>query len=167
MAIFDRDGTLIVDRGYLSDPDGVALLPGAGATLAALKARGYRLCLAINQSGIGRGMYGVAACAAVTRRLEALAGVAFDAVEICPHRPDEGCACRKPRPAMLERLLARLGCDRRGSFMAGDKQSDIEAGRACGLRTVWCDFGGGGRAGAIADRVVRDLPAILDCLEND
>lgn len=158
-AVFlDRDGTVIADRGYLADPDGVSLLPGAGEALAALAHAGFKLIIVSNQSGIGRGLFPAEAVHAQHRRLgELLAafGVKLDAAVFCPHTPDDGCACRKPSPAMILAQAQALDIDVKASFMVGDKHSDVLAGKAAGCRTVFL----GAAPDADADRTVRDLAA--------
>jgi len=92
--LLDRDGTVIEDRHYLSDPSGVALLPGAAAGLAALAAAGARLFLVTNQSGIGRGYFTEADLHACNARLSDLLrghGVCLADTAFCPHGPDDGC----------------------------------------------------------------------------
>lgn len=130
----DRDGTLIVDVGYPRDPARVALLPGVGAALRALAAR-YALVIVSNQSGLARGRISPDEAAAVHARVvEAFAaeGVRFDGSYYCPHGPDDGCPCRKPAPGMLRQAAADLGLDLAASVMVGDKEADVEAGRAAG-----------------------------------
>jgi D-glycero-D-manno-heptose 1,7-bisphosphate phosphatase len=139
-AVFDRDGTLIQDAGYLSDPEGVILLEGVKTTLNLLKKAKFRLAMVSNQSGIGRGMFNESDCIEVNQRLEELLELKFDAIEYCPHRPGEGCRCRKPSPYLIQKVLDDLECDTRMSFFAGDKRSDIEAGNDAGVRTIWCNF---------------------------
>jgi D-glycero-D-manno-heptose 1,7-bisphosphate phosphatase len=154
----DRDGTIIADRGYLDTVEGVCLLPGAGTALANLAGAGLLLVIVTNQSGIGRGFFDRQMVDAQHRRLgELLApyGVRLAAVEVCPHRPDEGCDCRKPQTGMLERAARRLDVDLRRSFMVGDKASDMAAGRAAGCVTVLI----GQKAEADVDLCCRDLPA--------
>ncbi len=138
-AIFlDRDGTLIVDRGYLADPDGVELLPGVGESLARLRQAGFLLVVATNQSGIGRGRFDQAAVAAQHRRLRELLsayGVGLAAIEVCPHTPEDGCDCRKPASGLLRRAADDLDIDLAASYMIGDKDSDVLAGAQVGCRT--------------------------------
>jgi D-glycero-D-manno-heptose 1,7-bisphosphate phosphatase len=139
----DRDGTLIRDTGYPSDPAAVELLPGVVRALSSARARGYALVVVSNQSGVGRGIIAPDAAAAVQARVEELfarEGVIFDAVRFCFHHPDEGCACRKPEPGMLIDAAAALGLDLAMSVMVGDKPSDVQAGVRAGARGV--RFGG-------------------------
>lgn len=164
-ALFDRDGTLMADSGYISDPEEVVLMPGARACVHALKKRSYIVALVTNQSGIRRGFFSESDFWSVTKRLEELLGMPFDAVEMCPHHPDDQCRCRKPSPYMLRKILDDHGCRAEGSFYAGDKRSDIEAGNRCGVRTFWCNFGSpeeNERADDIADITVTSLEEILE-----
>ncbi len=134
----DRDGTLIVDAHYARDPARVQLLPGAAAALAALPAE-VALVIVTNQSGIARGLISPAEAAAVqaeVARQFAAAGVRFAAVEVCPHAPDAGCACRKPAPGLLRAAAAARGIDLARSVMIGDRASDVAAGHAAGCRAA-------------------------------
>lgn len=135
----DRDGTLIVDRDYLGDPDGVELLPGVGAALRKAREAGFLLVVVSNQSGVGRGYFPESAIAAVNARMaEYLAeeGVEIDGFYHCPHRPDEGCSCRKPEPGMIEAAVHDLGIDASASFVIGDKESDVLLAKYTGARGV-------------------------------
>lgn len=135
-AFLDRDGVINVDHGYVGQVERFELAPGAAAGLRLLCDNGYLLVVVTNQSGIGRGYYGLADFAAVTRHMEgelAAAGVHIAHVAFCPHLPDAGCSCRKPRPGMILDSAARLGIDPALSVMIGDSSSDIAAGRAAGV----------------------------------
>jgi D-glycero-D-manno-heptose 1,7-bisphosphate phosphatase len=157
-AVFvDRDGTVIEDPGYLSDPESVRLVPGAADALRELGDRGFRLVVVSNQSGIARRLISEEQAAAVHERFVAeLArrGVRLDGVRYCPHAPDAGCACRKPLPGLLVEAAEELGVDLARSFMVGDKQSDVEAGRRAGCRTILLAPDGDGVA--VSDHVARD-----------
>src|SRR2546421_197502 len=104
----DRDGTVIVERHYLSEPREVELLHGAASGLQRLRDLGLGLILVTNQSAIGRGMFDHERLALIHDRLKELLaehGVSFDGIFYCPHIPSEGCACRKPRTAMAREYL--------------------------------------------------------------
>lgn len=136
-AFLDRDGTLIMERHYLADPDGVELLPGAALALRALRAAGYALVVVTNQSGIARELIRPAEYEAVQRRLdEVLAeeGVALDGVYHCPHHPDYTgpCACRKPGLALYRRAELEFGLDLAGSIYIGDREGDVLPALALG-----------------------------------
>ncbi|NOY82689.1 MAG: HAD family hydrolase [Kiritimatiellaeota bacterium] len=139
-AVFlDRDGTLVADRGYLADPEGIELLPGVAEGLAALLKAGFLLVVVTNQSGVGRGMFPMTAVEAQHQRLKQLLTdqhVELAGIEVCPHCPEDHCDCRKPAPGMLLRAARRLHLDLDSSFLVGDKCSDIQAGAAVGCRGV-------------------------------
>jgi D-glycero-D-manno-heptose 1,7-bisphosphate phosphatase len=164
-AVFlDRDGTVMEDVGYPRDPETVRLLPGATAALAALQAAGFALVIVSNQSGIGRRIITAEQARAVHERfVSKLAGdgVTIDAFRYCPHAPEEGCDCRKPRPDMLLNAAAELGLDLSRSTMIGDRASDLEAGRAAGARTILLGDRDHPAAGA-ADHVAGDWSSVAD-----
>lgn len=134
--LLDRDGTLIDDPGYIHEPAIVRLLPGVRDALDRLEAAGFVLAIISNQSGIGRGYYGVEDFRAVNRRLVELAGDRFAAIYHCPHVPGEGCPCRKPGTELLVRAAADLDLDLANSWMVGDRESDVLAGLAAGCGVV-------------------------------
>lgn len=147
-ALLDRDGTIIVERDYLSDPALVALEAGAAAGLRAMAAAGYALVVLTNQSGIARGYFDRAAADAVNARvaeLLAAEGVTIEGWYVCPHAPGDGCDCRKPRPGLALQAAAALGLDLARSWMIGDKRSDIALADAIGARGVLVATGHGGR----------------------
>ena len=135
----DRDDTIVPDRDHLDNVEGIELLEGAGEALRAMKELGFKLVLITNQSGVGRGYFPesmVHAQHAKLGQLLAEFGVAFDAIRFCPHRPTDGCECRKPRPGMLLDAGRELGTDYERSWMIGNSESDMAAGRAAGCRTI-------------------------------
>jgi D,D-heptose 1,7-bisphosphate phosphatase len=146
-AVFlDRDGTLIVNRHYGSDPGGIELLAGVAEGLRKLREAGYKLVLVSNQSGVARGYFDEGAVARMHDRLQRMLnrhGAALDGLEYCPHHP-EGimppyaieCACRKPAPGMLLRAARKHSVNLSASWMVGDIETDVEAGRRAGTRTV-------------------------------
>jgi D-glycero-D-manno-heptose 1,7-bisphosphate phosphatase len=131
-AVFlDRDGTLIVERHYLSDPRQVELLGDAGRALSRLQDRGLRLFIVTNQSGIGRGYYTVTDMVRVNERLLEL--LALDAVRIeriyfAPEEPDQPSRGRKPSPQFLFDARDEYGLDLSRSYLIGDKLIDLECG---------------------------------------
>jgi len=171
-AVFlDRDGTLLVDPGYLRRPEDVRLLPGAAEAVARLN-RGHLLVVIVtNQSGMARGLYGVAEFAAVQHRLTDLLathGARIDGTYYCPHHPDVSgaCGCRKPGVRLFEEAAAALGIDFRRSWFVGDKASDVEPAFALGGRGLLVETGEGSHhaaaARALGVPVVPDLAAAAD-----
>ncbi|MBG0741218.1 HAD family hydrolase [Paeniglutamicibacter antarcticus] len=129
--LFDRDGTLVVDEPYNSDPELVIPVPGAVAAVAAVRRAGLRTGVLTNQSGIARGLLTAAQVQAVNRRVDDLFG-AFDVWEFCPHGPDTGCRCRKPAPGMIFAACSQLGITPSRTAYIGDIGSDIGAAHAAG-----------------------------------
>lgn len=128
-AFLDRDGTVIIDKHFLSDPDKLELIPGAAAALRRLQDAGYRLIIVTNQSGIGRGHFGETEYRAVhARLLEVLERehVTLAGTYHCPHAPgDPLCDCRKPSPVLYERAARELGVDPARSLYIGDRWHDV------------------------------------------
>lgn len=174
-AVFlDRDGTLVVERGYLTDPADIELLPGVPEALLRLRAAGFLLVVVSNQSGVGRGFFSAATVHAAMARLRGALrerGVELDAIYFCPHRPDAGCACRKPGTGLLERAAEDLAISLPRSVMVGDKRLDAETGRRAGGRGLLVRTGygrdeeqqvAGGDPRVAPDAVVADLGAAAD-----
>ncbi|WP_225827417.1 HAD-IIIA family hydrolase [Streptomyces naphthomycinicus] len=133
--LFDRDGTLVADVPYNGDPGRVRLLPGAAAAVALARALGLATGVVSNQSGIGRGLLTTEQVHRVNERADALLG-GLDTWVFCPHAPDTGCACRKPRPGLVLTAAARLGVEPAACLVIGDVAADVLAARAAGARGV-------------------------------
>lgn len=162
--ILDRDGTIIVERHYLSDPAQVELIEGAAEGVRHLQAMGLGLVVLTNQSAIGRGMFDAARLEAVHRRMRELLkaeGIQLDGVYVCPHRPEDACACRKPKAGLLERAASALHFDAGESFVIGDKACDMALGRQVGAVTLLVRTGYGAQVAedsmVKADYIVDDL----------
>jgi D-glycero-D-manno-heptose 1,7-bisphosphate phosphatase len=133
--LFDRDGTLVADVPYNGDPTAVVPMPTVQIALAALRRHGLRTGVVTNQSGIGRGALSWDEVARVNERVEELLGP-FDVWRVCPHTPDDRCACRKPAPGMVRSAAAALGLPLSRIAVVGDIGSDIAAALAAGARAV-------------------------------
>jgi D-glycero-D-manno-heptose 1,7-bisphosphate phosphatase len=171
--ILDRDGTIIVERHYLSDPTGVELLPGAAEGLRRLKGLNAALIVVTNQSAVGRGLLTPDRLDSIHRRLEELLaaeGIRLDGIYVCPHTPDDACQCRKPLPGLLHQAARDLGFDPRDSFVIGDKLCDLDLGRQTGATTLLVRSGYGQQladAGtASADYIVDDLTEAAQVVER-
>jgi histidinol-phosphate phosphatase family protein len=135
-AFLDRDGTIIVERDYLGDPDGVMLEAGAAEGLRALANAGFRLVVVSNQSGVARGKLTIGQVEAVNARVDQLLaaeGVKIDRWYYCPHGPDDGCDCRKPLPGMIDQAASDLEIDFIHSIVVGDKESDVALAATRGM----------------------------------
>jgi len=134
---FDRDGTLMEEVEYCSDPARVRVYPEVPEALRRLKDAGFRVFVVSNQSGIGRGLFTVEEYRAVEREFLRQAGPGLiDASYFCPDAPGIASARRKPEPGMVFEAAAEFGIGLPGSWFVGDKASDIECGRRAGTRTV-------------------------------
>jgi D-glycero-D-manno-heptose 1,7-bisphosphate phosphatase len=137
--IFDRDGTLIVERHYLHDPAEVVLEREVIGALRRLHDLGFVFVVISNQSGVGRGYFDQEAVEAINKRVDELllaGGVKIEAWYVCPHAPDHGCDCRKPRPGLAHRAAQELHLDFPNSWVIGDKRSDIELAFSIGANGI-------------------------------
>ena len=179
-AVFlDRDGTVNVERPFLSRAEDFELLPGVGDALRRLRQAGYRLVLVTNQPVIARGEASEADVARIHRRLEwelGEAGAFLDAIYLCPHHPEAGfpgerselkvaCDCRKPATGLVERACRELGIDAASSWMVGDQTRDIEMARRAGLRSVLVRTGLAGGDGAFECRPDAEAADIAEAAE--
>jgi HAD superfamily hydrolase (TIGR01662 family) len=133
--LLDRDGTLVHDVPYNGDPAAVEPVPGAREAIDRLRATGLLVGVVTNQSGLARGLLTTEQVEAVNAEVEARLGP-FGTWQVCPHGPDEGCACRKPRPGMVHSAARRLGVRPEDCVVIGDIGADAEAARAAGARSV-------------------------------
>jgi HAD superfamily hydrolase (TIGR01662 family) len=129
--LFDRDGTLVHDFPYNGDPAWVRPVDGAKEALDRLRARGVRVGVVSNQSGVARGLITREQVDACMARLDELLGP-FDTIQVCPHGPDDGCTCRKPAPGMVKAACAELGVDPARTVVVGDIGADVDAAAAAG-----------------------------------
>jgi D-glycero-D-manno-heptose 1,7-bisphosphate phosphatase len=174
-AVFlDRDGVINenLPDAYVDDWARFRFLPGVVEAIAKLNRAGYLVVVVTNQAGIGRGLMTEAALQEIHARMLAAIetdGGRVDLVLYCPHAPEAGCDCRKPRPGMLHRAAARLAIDLERSYFVGDHVTDVQAGRAAGCHPILVLTGRGagarhGPAGAPdldGVPVVEDLPAAV------
>jgi D-glycero-D-manno-heptose 1,7-bisphosphate phosphatase len=138
-AFLDRDGTIIFDGNYISDPEQVKLLPGAKEAIALLRNSGFMLFLFTNQSGIGRGFFTIEAVHRCNQRMLDLLGLGsplFTDICIAPESPDQPAVYRKPNPRFINESVARYGIDRSQAWMVGDKPIDAESGFNAGIHAV-------------------------------
>ncbi|MFF5336377.1 D-glycero-alpha-D-manno-heptose-1,7-bisphosphate 7-phosphatase [Streptomyces sp. NPDC013181] len=133
--LFDRDGTLIHDVPYNRDPALVRPVPGAADAVRLLRAAGLATGVVSNQSGIGRGLLTHEDVRRVNARVDALTGP-LDVWVYCPHHPDDGCACRKPRPGLVTEAARRLGVRPADCAVIGDIAADVLAARAAGAEGI-------------------------------
>jgi D-glycero-D-manno-heptose 1,7-bisphosphate phosphatase len=170
VVVLDRDGTIVVDRHYLADPDALEFEPGADAGLRKMSEMGFKLVLITNQSGVARGFFSLARVAEIHQRLRQMLqsiGVRLDGVYFCPHGPQEGCDCRKPGLGLMRQASKELGFDMSQAIVIGDKDSDVEFGRRAGALTMLIAKPGSPEASTTgADYVVGNLNEAADILSR-
>jgi D-glycero-D-manno-heptose 1,7-bisphosphate phosphatase len=166
-AVFvDRDGTIMEDRDYCSEPKGVKIFPGVPEALRRLKSKGFKLIIITNQSGIGRGLFTVEQYRAVEEEVSRQLGDGLiDATYFCPDVPGQHSSCRKPAPGMIVEATREHQIDIFRSFLIGDKEIDVECGRNAGVHTIRVKTGPQrDTTGSMADWIAEDLPAAAEII---
>jgi D-glycero-D-manno-heptose 1,7-bisphosphate phosphatase len=152
LVILDRDGVINRESAqFIKSPAEWEPLPGAIAALADLRAAGFTVVIATNQSGVGRGLFSAATLAAIHETLHAAvraAGGEIDRIFVCPHAPEADCDCRKPRPGLFTQIAAAYGVPLTGVPAIGDSRRDLDAAAAAGARTILVRTGHGQRTEA-------------------
>lgn len=175
-AVFlDRDGTLIVEKDYLSDPEQVVVEEGVVEGLTLLQRHGHPLIVVSNQSGIGRGLFTLQDAERVNQRLADLLlrhGVELQAWYLCPHAPETPCECRKPLPGLALAASRDLQLGLAGSYVVGDKRTDLELADAIGGTGILVTTGHGRDAVPWASAQARPIfdglrPAAQYIVESD
>jgi D-glycero-D-manno-heptose 1,7-bisphosphate phosphatase len=140
LAILDRDGVINYDSDqYIKSPAEWRPIPGSIEAIARLNQNGYRIAVATNQSGIGRGLFDMATLNAINDKMMEMVfrqGGRIDALFFCPHTAAEDCNCRKPRTGMLEEIAARFHTDLKGVPMIGDSPKDLQAAEGVGAQPI-------------------------------
>jgi D-glycero-D-manno-heptose 1,7-bisphosphate phosphatase len=140
LIILDRDGVINHDSpSYIKSPDEWKPIPGSLEAIALLNQAGYRVLVATNQSGVGRGLFDMATLNAIHDKMHralALAGGRIDGIFYCPHAQDAGCSCRKPKPGLLEEIARRFGVSLDGVPAIGDSLRDLQAAVAVGAQPI-------------------------------
>lgn len=171
LIILDRDGVINEDSDeYIKSPEEWLPVPGSLEAVTRLYQAGYRVVVATNQSGVGRGLFDIETLhrihAKMHRRLAQLGGM-IEAVFFCPHAPEDGCGCRKPRTGLFDQIAKRLGVELAGVPCVGDTLRDVQACRAAGAAPILVRTGKGARTVAAGEGlagvpVFDDLAAVAD-----
>ncbi|QBF24447.1 D-glycero-beta-D-manno-heptose 1,7-bisphosphate 7-phosphatase [Pseudomonas tructae] len=147
LLILDRDGVINQDSdAYIKSLDEWIPIPGSIDAIAQLSKAGWTVAVATNQSGIARGYYDLATLEAMHARLRMLVaeqGGEVGLIVYCPHGPDEGCDCRKPKPGMLRTIAAHYQSDLAGVWFVGDSKGDLEAALAVDAQPILVKTGKG------------------------
>lgn len=135
---FDRDDTLIEDKGYMYKTSDLKYFPKTIEVLKQLNAKGFEVFIVTNQSGVGRGFFSLDQMHKFNQfMLDDLnsKGIQVKGITFCPHSPEENCDCRKPKPKLINDLCDEFEVNKSASFMFGDKDSDLLAGQNAGLNS--------------------------------
>ncbi|HQN65672.1 MAG TPA: D-glycero-beta-D-manno-heptose 1,7-bisphosphate 7-phosphatase [Methylophilus sp.] len=147
LVILDRDGVINEDSGnFIKNPEEWVPVPGSLEAIALLNQSGYRVAVATNQSGVGRGIYDMATLNAIHDKMQralAQVGGRIDAIFYCPHTADDHCNCRKPKTGMMEDISRRFSINLHGTYGIGDAQRDIQAFADSGCKTILVKTGKG------------------------
>ncbi|NLD05531.1 MAG: HAD family hydrolase [Synergistaceae bacterium] len=171
LIILDRDGTLIEEKNYLHDPDEVKIIPGVVDGLKKLTCEGYKFIVLTNQSGIGRGYFEESDMFLVNAKISKL--LSYEGIEIlkfyyCPHKPEDDCKCRKPKPGMVNNACFELGLSIKDIYcVIGDKKSDVELAENIGVKSILVLTGYGRSSlkdGVCASHVTEDLKEAADLI---
>jgi D,D-heptose 1,7-bisphosphate phosphatase len=180
-AVFlDRDGTIVQERGYITIPDDLDILPGVPEAIVALRERGWKVIVVSNQAAVAKGLITEEELGEINMRMVMMLGAegaTFDGVYVCPHHPEGKvpdyaieCGCRKPRPGLLEQAASEHGLDLSQCVIIGDSLRDLEAGRAAGVEAAVLVLTGQGAKTAAgehgADFVAADLAAAVAWLAS-
>ena len=149
LVILDRDGVINFDSDqFIKNPREWNPIPGSLEAIAQLNQAGYRVVVATNQSGVGRGLFDMATLNAIHAKMHKLAGQAggrIDAVFLCPHAADSRCACRKPKSGLFSDIAARFHVDLQHVHAVGDALRDVQAAISAGARPMLVKTGKGMR----------------------
>ncbi len=140
LVILDRDGVINVDSDdYIKSPEEWHAIPGSLEAIAKLNKAGYKVAIATNQSGVGRGYYSLETLEQIHKKMFTYmekVGARVDALFFCPHKPDDNCNCRKPKPGLLQQISDFLKIDLKNAIMIGDTDKDSGAADAAGIGSI-------------------------------
>ena len=176
--LLDRDGTILVDRGYVTSPEMLEPLPGSAEAIVKLREQGWKILLVTNQGQIAKGLITEGELEVIHQRLVMMLGAEgamLDGIYYCPHHPDGTqssfageCSCRKPRPGMIERAASEHDLDLSECVMIGDTVRDIAAAKTAEVGTTILVRTGHGEKAVLenhgADHVANDLAAAVEWL---
>ena len=167
VVILDRDGVINEESDdFIKSPEEWHPIPGSMEAISRLTEAGCRIVVVSNQSGLARGLFSIGDLNRIHERMVRTAterGGMIEAVFFCPHGPDDGCECRKPRPGMLRQIMERLGAPATLCWFVGDRLTDVEAARRAGIHPVLVQSGKPLPAPPPADvPVYPDLAAFTD-----
>ncbi|HNP35777.1 MAG TPA: D-glycero-beta-D-manno-heptose 1,7-bisphosphate 7-phosphatase [Woeseiaceae bacterium] len=161
LVILDRDGVINREsKDFVKSLEEWVPLPGSIAAIVRLSHAGFTIAVASNQSGLARGLFDEAALLSMHTRLRELVaseGGLLGEIVVCPHGPDDGCDCRKPKPGMLIRLAHNYGVELDAVPVIGDSLRDLEAARAAGARPILVRTGNGAQTETVLPEEFTDI----------
>ncbi len=168
IVVLDRDGVINHDSDdYIKSPDEFTLIEGSLEAIAKLSKNGFRLAVATNQSGLARGLFDEFQLAQIHQKLLSLVeeqGGFIEGIFFCPHGPDDGCDCRKPRTGLLQQIEKELGEPLQDAVFIGDSIRDLEAAQAYGCKPVLVRTGNGAATEQGLDRWIHGPVPVFDSL---
>ncbi len=168
LVILDRDGVINEDsEAYIKSPEEWQAIPGSIEAIAQLTQAGVAVAVATNQAGLARGLFEGDALAAIHQKMEQAveaAGGQLAGIFFCPHHPDDGCDCRKPKPGLLYEIERELNITVKGKPFVGDSLRDLEAGMAAGCEPCLVLTGNGKKTLAKLPESLRETTAVFDNL---
>lgn len=169
VVVLDRDGTIVVDRNYLSDPEALQFAPEAEIGLRRMRDMGFRLVVITNQSGIARGYFSLSRLDEIHTRMRQMLdsiGVPVAGIYFCPHGPENDCECRKPKLGLMRLASEDLGFDASKTIVIGDKESDVEFGRRAGGLTIMIAKARSVPVSAGADYIAENLKEAAEIMSH-
>lgn len=170
LVLVDRDGVINHDSdAYIKNPAEWIPLPGSLEAIADLTRAGFDVVVITNQSGVGRGLFGLGELARIHAKMQSevnAAGGRIAGIFFCPHRPEENCDCRKPQPRLLLQAAEEFGVTLQGVAFIGDKQSDVQAAIAAGARPIVANLRPGEKVSADVEQFP-DLAAAARALISE
>jgi D-glycero-D-manno-heptose 1,7-bisphosphate phosphatase len=161
LVVLDRDGVINRDSDdFIKTPDEWQPLPGSLDAIASLTRAGYQVVIATNQSGVGRGLFDLKTLDDIHRKMSdsiLAAGGEVAGIFVCPHRPDDNCDCRKPKPGLMRQIEQAFSCRLTGQPVIGDSARDLEAALAIGARAMLVRTGNG----TATEKTLRDADGII------
>lgn len=149
LIILDRDGVINFEsKEFIKSPEEFTPIPGSLEAISKLNQAGFIVCVATNQSGVGRGLFTEETLNNIHNKMRKLlneVGGHIDDIMYCPHLPDENCECRKPKPGMIQALLDKWQVSAENTYVIGDSLRDLQAGQALGCHVILVKTGNGVR----------------------
>ncbi len=149
LIILDRDGVINFEsKDFIKSPEEFTPIPGSLEAISKLNQAGFIVCVATNQSGVGRGLFTEETLSHIHDKMRKLLGDVggkIDDILYCPHLPDANCTCRKPLPGMIQELLTKFQVSPENTYVIGDSLRDLQAGQAAGCKVILVKTGNGKR----------------------